>query len=85
MGYGATDSDDRSHSPDEYNSSIDLSDDDVAIIPKGALDPVYEAKARLLNRAVSHPSCATSLRLLRNLDFPTGFLPCKSKTSRPTL
>ncbi|GJC95957.1 major facilitator superfamily transporter [Colletotrichum higginsianum] len=26
--------------------------DDVAIIPKGALDPVYEAKARVLNRAI---------------------------------
>ncbi|KAJ4002528.1 hypothetical protein NW752_012494 [Fusarium irregulare] len=26
--------------------------DDEAIIPKGALDPVYEAKARILNRAV---------------------------------
>ena len=27
--------------------------DDDAIIPKGALDPVYEAKARVLNHAVS--------------------------------
>ncbi|KAG5980280.1 hypothetical protein E4U55_004186 [Claviceps digitariae] len=52
MGRGAADSDVRSHPADEYSSSIDLSDDDVAIIPKGALDPVYEAKARLLNRAV---------------------------------
>ncbi|KAJ0383749.1 hypothetical protein COL922a_009813 [Colletotrichum nupharicola] len=26
--------------------------DDAAIIPKGALDPVYEAKARVLNRAI---------------------------------
>lgn len=26
--------------------------DDEAIIPHGALDPVYEAKAKLLNRAV---------------------------------
>jgi hypothetical protein len=50
MGYGATDAD---RPPlDEYNGSIDLSDDDVAIVPKGTLDPVYEAKARLLNRAV---------------------------------
>lgn len=32
--------------------SVDLSDDDV-VISKGALDPVYEAKARILNRAVS--------------------------------
>ncbi|QPH05217.1 hypothetical protein C2857_002891 [Epichloe festucae Fl1] len=52
MGYGATDSDDRSHPHDEYNSSVDLSDDDLGIIPKGALDPVYEAKAHLLNRAI---------------------------------
>lgn len=60
MGHGATDLSDRSNQPNEYNSnsSIDLSDDDVGIIPKGALDPVYEAKARLLNRAVSLPSCA---------------------------
>lgn len=54
MGYGATDSDDRSHPHDECNSSVDFSDDDLGIIPKGALDPVYEAKAHLLNSAVSH-------------------------------
>ncbi|KAG6008195.1 hypothetical protein E4U21_004794 [Claviceps maximensis] len=52
MGRGAADLDGQSHSPDEYSSSIDFSDDDLAIIPKGALDPVYEAKARLLNRAI---------------------------------
>ena len=51
MGYGATPSDERSHPLDSYNT-MDLSDDDDAIIPKGALDPVYEAKARILNRAV---------------------------------
>lgn len=27
--------------------------DDVGAIPKGHIDPVYEAKARVLNRAVS--------------------------------
>lgn len=27
------------------------SDDDDAIIPKGQIDPVYEAKARVLNHA----------------------------------
>lgn len=32
--------------------SVDLSDDDT-VISKGSLDPVYEAKARVLNRAVS--------------------------------
>lgn len=29
--------------------------DDLAIYPKGTLDPVYEAKARVLNRAVRDP------------------------------
>lgn len=33
-------------------SEVALGANDVAIIPKGALDPVYEAKARVLNRAV---------------------------------
>lgn len=37
-------------------SSLSLGFDDVAIIPKGVLDPVYEAKARVLNRAVRNPS-----------------------------
>ncbi|KAF4584140.1 membrane transporter [Ophiocordyceps camponoti-floridani] len=41
------------HDPPIYSSSIELaSDGDSAIIPKGAIDPVYEAKARLLNRAI---------------------------------
>ena len=39
--------------PLENQTTIGLGADDVAIIPKGALDPVYEAKARILNRAVS--------------------------------
>lgn len=37
--------------------------DDVAIIPKGALDPVYEAKARVLNRAVRAVSSRDGLDL----------------------
>lgn len=53
MGYGGTDADERSPPRDEYNSSIDLSEDELSIVPKGTLDPVYESKARLLNRAVS--------------------------------
>lgn len=44
--YGAINNDRR------RNSLVDAADDE-AIIPKGALDPVYEAKARILNRAVS--------------------------------
>lgn len=35
--------------------SIDAGDDDT-VISKGSLDPVYEAKAKILNRAVS---CST--------------------------
>lgn len=31
--------------------------DEAAAIPKGTLDPVYEAKARVLNKAVSAPDC----------------------------
>ncbi|KAL3960640.1 hypothetical protein ACCO45_005757 [Purpureocillium lilacinum] len=38
--------------PYQPGNVSDLSDDDAAIIPKGALDPVYEAKARILNRAI---------------------------------
>lgn len=51
MGYGGTD-EAASRREGGYTSSIDLSDDDLGIIPKGALDPVYERKARLLNAAV---------------------------------
>jgi hypothetical protein len=32
---------------------VGVSDDDGAILPKGQVDPVYEAKAIVLNRAVS--------------------------------
>ena len=34
----------------DFNHVIGL--DDTAAIPKGTLDPVYEAKARVLNHAV---------------------------------
>lgn len=45
--------------PYNYQSSVDLSDDDGVIIPKGSLDPVYEAKAKVVNKAVSPPTlCA---------------------------
>lgn len=40
--------------PVETSSVSVSSDEDV--IPKGALDPVYEAKAKVLNHAVSHSS-----------------------------
>ena len=33
--------------------SVALGADEAAAIPKGTMDPVYEAKARVLNRAVS--------------------------------
>ncbi|KAH6954893.1 major facilitator superfamily domain-containing protein [Fusarium avenaceum] len=43
--YGAINNDGR------RSSLVDAAEDE-AIIPKGALDPVYEAKARILNRAI---------------------------------
>ncbi|CZR46526.1 uncharacterized protein FPRO_11975 [Fusarium proliferatum ET1] len=43
--YGAINNDGR------RNSLVDAADDE-AIIPRGGLDPVYEAKARILNRAI---------------------------------
>ena len=36
--------------------------DDAAALPKGTLDPVYEAKARVLNRAVRRPVQTMLLR-----------------------
>lgn len=38
---------------DARRDSLAETTDDEGIIPKDALDPVYEAKARVLNRAVS--------------------------------
>lgn len=37
---------------DRVRSADAAGADDLAIYPKGTLDPVYEAKARVLNRAV---------------------------------
>lgn len=34
-------------------SDVEIGIDDAAAIPKGEVDPVYEAKARVLNRAAS--------------------------------
>lgn len=46
--------------------------DDVGAIPKGTIDPVYEAKARVLNRAVSlQPALVERAQLTY----------CRSKTS----
>lgn len=33
-------------------SEVALGVDDLSAIPKGQIDPVYEAKARVLNRAI---------------------------------
>ncbi|KAM0427897.1 hypothetical protein ACHAPT_007356 [Fusarium lateritium] len=41
-----------SFNDDARRDSLADATDDEAIIPKGALDPVYEAKARILNRAI---------------------------------
>lgn len=34
--------------------------DDAGAIPKGTIDPVYEAKARVLNRAACYPLTSRS-------------------------
>lgn len=39
--------------PDSDVEALPGGSDDVAAIPKGTIDPVYEAKARVLNHAVS--------------------------------
>lgn len=39
-------------SPDYRRDSVALGADDAGAIPKGTIDPVYEAKARVLNRAI---------------------------------
>ena len=36
--------------------------DDAGAIPKGTIDPVYEAKARVLNHAVSAPMTQRTAR-----------------------
>lgn len=35
------------------DTDVGIGIDDAAAIPKGEIDPVYEAKARVLNRAAS--------------------------------
>lgn len=44
------------------HSSIDTGSDDAVIIPKGSLDPVYESKAQVLNKAVSSLESAAARR-----------------------
>jgi len=44
----------KSDSKEEVSSLVGI--DDVAAIPKGTIDPVYEAKARVLNHAVCFPT-----------------------------
>lgn len=50
--------DEKTSPPPEYDDrqragSVAYGADDAGAIPKGTIDPVYEAKARVLNRAVS--------------------------------
>ena len=49
----ATAGKDDDSSEQQRRASVALGADDVAALPKGTIDPVYEAKARVLNRAVS--------------------------------
>lgn len=45
--------------PQAADDAVSISQEDDAIIPKGQIDPVYEAKARVLNHAVrSDPEMA---------------------------
>jgi hypothetical protein len=40
--------------PNDGDKDLDsLGVNDAGVLPKGSIDPVYEAKARVLNRAVS--------------------------------
>lgn len=58
---GNTDMDDKradegqsaSYLQDNTDTDVGIGIDDAAAIPKGEVDPVYEAKARVLNRAAS--------------------------------
>ena len=50
-----TDEEAKGEKPENHHVDFDIGLDDAATIPKGALDPVYEAKARVLNRAVGLP------------------------------
>lgn len=47
-----SDPDNKARIPAE-RSSIEPSDDGATVLPAGILDPVYDAKARVLNKAVS--------------------------------
>ena len=38
--------------PAEIGGDVAVGVDDVGAIPKGTIDPIYEAKARVLNHAV---------------------------------
>lgn len=38
---------------DSKSPDVSIAVDERAVIPKGTIDPVYEAKARVLNHAVS--------------------------------
>lgn len=47
-----TDADSKAYGSINGDAAVAAGADDAGVIPKGALDPVYEAKARVLNRAV---------------------------------
>ena len=43
-----------SKTPPRAEDEVSLNAGDNAILPEGQIDPVYEKKAKILNRAVSH-------------------------------
>jgi hypothetical protein len=49
---------------------IPIAAEDVATIPKGTIDPVYEAKARVLNHAVGSP-CTRSMEFVLIIKIDT--------------
>lgn len=53
-------SDPESHPQPQVGGVVAIGKDDDAIIPKGQIDPVYEAKARVLNHAVRSRLSATA-------------------------
>lgn len=51
MAEGSVEEGKRENGP-QLGEEVAIGIEDVSTIPKGTIDPVYEAKARVLNRAV---------------------------------
>jgi len=55
---------------DTIEANLENEDDNIAgrdgVLPKGSIDPVYEAKARVLNNAVGIAEVGSSAQLMRS-------------------